>query len=142
EAAEAMAEAAVLADYDFGKYHSLDAEERAGKRVDEFLLVAPEGGSTPEIEAAARRGQILGESTNLARDLTTAPGNELTPTAMAEAAKRVCDELGMRCTMLDREAMREHKMGALLAVAQGSQEPPAFIVMEWEPEGATGDPLV
>ncbi|MDE2994116.1 MAG: leucyl aminopeptidase, partial [Chloroflexota bacterium] len=90
-----------------------------------------------------RQGETIANAVCWARDLVNRPGNDLPPRALAEAATTMAGEAGLRCTVLDRDAIEAEGMGALLGVARGSREPPAFIVVEHEPEGtAEQAPLV
>ena len=87
-------------------------------------------------------GIIVGESQNFARALVNEPGNRLTPTILGERAAAMCRALGIRCDVHSTEKMRELEMGAFLSVTQGSEEPPALIVMTYEPEGAPAGPVL
>jgi leucyl aminopeptidase len=85
---------------------------------------------------------VYARSANLARELATRPGNELTPSYLAGVAEDMAKKHGMKATVLDRDQMRKEGMGALLAVAQGSDEEPRFIALEYM-KGAKGQaPLV
>jgi leucyl aminopeptidase len=90
------------------------------------------------VEKAFERGRIIGEALNLSRDIAVEPPNILTPTAMAERARAMVRGTGLAFEVLDRDRMQQLGMGALLGVAQGSAEPPAFIVMQYKPESPTG----
>jgi leucyl aminopeptidase len=57
--------------------------------------------------------------------------------ALVERARQIADS-GLQCEVLERERMQELGMGALLGVAQGSAEPPALIVLRYQPEKAGG----
>ncbi|CAI8045613.1 Probable cytosol aminopeptidase [Geodia barretti] len=59
----------------------------------------------------------------------------MTPTRMADAARGVAEATGLEFDVIEREGMVEHGMGALLGVAQGSEEPPKLIVLKYH-----GDP--
>ena len=84
--------------------------------------------------AAAAAGLTLGEAIaaghGLARNLQMQPGNVCTPSYLAAQAKRLADAYGFTLTVLDRAALKKEGMGALLAVAQGSEEEPRFIILE------------
>jgi len=90
------------------------------------------------VEKAFERGRIIGEALNLSRDIAVEPPNILTPTAMAERARAMVQGTGLSFEVLDRDRMQQLGMGALLGVAQGSAEPPAFIVMQYKPENPSG----
>lgn len=89
--------------------------------------------------AAVRKGVEVGNAIAAAiehcRDLANAPGNAMTPTMLANAAKKLARAKGLKCTVLERKDMEALKMGALLGVAQGSVEPPKLITMEYTPKG-------
>ena len=84
---------------------------------------------------AIRRGSALAEATNFARDLVNEPPNVLTPTELANRASTMAQQYGLECEILDRPQMQELGMGGLLGVAQGSAEPPKFIILRYR--GAT-----
>ncbi|MGH7644844.1 MAG: leucyl aminopeptidase [Gemmatimonadales bacterium] len=88
-----------------------------------------------DAEAGRRVGEAVAAGHSLARYLQMQPGNVCTPSYLAEQAKRLADAHGFRLTVLDREAMRNEGMGALLAVAQGSQQEPRFIVLDYRGAG-------
>ena len=60
----------------------------------------------------------------------------MTPTILAERAKKMAQEVGLKFEVLRRRQDQELKMGAFWGVAQGSDEPPALIIMRYEPAGA------
>jgi leucyl aminopeptidase len=72
----------------------------------------------------------------VARDLQNLPGNFLPPQVLAEAARRLARQTGLRCAVLDEKKMRAAGMDVLLGVAQGSNEPPRFIILEYKPKKA------
>jgi leucyl aminopeptidase len=153
EAAQALAEGSLLGLYRFDQWKgtaSSDArsdagdegEENARRRLQRLTVVELDEARLPEIEEGLRRGRILAESTSFARDLVTRPGNDLTPRTLAAAAEEMAGGAGLRCEVLGPEEIAELKMGALLGVAQGSEEPARFIIVEHRPEGAEGPPVV
>jgi leucyl aminopeptidase len=128
-AAQATVEGSLLALYRFDRLKQ-PKDDADRLRVESITVLEADAGRLPAVEAGARAGQITAEATMLARDLQNWPGNYATPTFLADTARRVAEETGMQCTVLEREDMKELGMGALLGVAQGSQEPPKFIVLE------------
>ena len=127
----AALEGAILGDYEPDRYKTGDDK----KAADSFAVVAQ---PAPGLEAAARRGQILGEAQNFTRSLVNEPANRLTPAKMAEAARRMASEFHLECEVLETAQMQALGMGALLGVAQGSAEPPALIVVRYRPETPGG----
>lgn len=81
-------------------------------------------------EAALREGLIRGRAKNLARELVNEPSNLLDPVKLAERAEQMAAEVGLTYRCLDQAAMEAEEMGALLAVTQGSEFPPRFIILE------------
>jgi leucyl aminopeptidase len=128
EYAAAAVEGAVLGDFEPDRYKTDDDK----KSVESFALVP--AGEGEGIDEAANRGRIVAEAQNFARELANEPANLLTPAKMADAARRMASDYSLACEVLEQEKMRELGMGALLGVAQGSAEPPALIVIRYQPE--------
>jgi leucyl aminopeptidase len=87
-----------------------------------------------------RTGAAIGAGQTLARGIQVLPGNVCTPTYVGRAAEDLAARHGHTVTVLDKAAIVREKMGALLAVAQGSVEEPRFIVLEYS--GGEGAPVV
>lgn len=97
--------------------------------------------------AAAEQGAAIGKAIArgviLARELTDLPPNICTPAYMAQVANETAEAVGLKIKVLEREQMQDLGMGALLAVAQGSDAPPRFIILEHGAEhSSTLDTLV
>src|SRR5881396_1385547 len=88
-----------------------------------------------DVGAGQRIGDAVAAGHALARYLQIQPGNVCTPSYLADRAKQLADAYGFTVTVLDRAAMRQEGMGALLAVAQGSAQEPRFIVLEYTAAG-------
>ena len=88
---------------------------------------------------AVERGRIIAEAQNFSRELKNEPANRLTPLVLAEQAEKMAAEYGLECEVLDEARMRQLGMGSLLGVAQGSDNPPALIVLRYVPENAASD---
>lgn len=128
--AEAAVEGAILGDFEPDRLKGGDKKQLAS------IVVV--GGDAQAVE----RGRILAEAQNFTRSLANEPANLLTPMKMAEAARAMCSEFGLECEVLETATMRQLGMGALLGVAQGSAEPPALIVIRYQPASAkSGDHL-
>ena len=94
------------------------------------------------IAAELKTATALADGMDLARDLGNLPGNVCTPAYLADTAKKLGREFGMKVEVLERKQMEALKMGALLAVAQGSALPPKFIVVRYEGAGPKQAPVV
>jgi leucyl aminopeptidase len=90
------------------------------------------------VAAAIERGVAIGEATNAARRMANEPANRMTPTLLAETAKDLAKEAGVRIEVLDADRCRALGMGSFLSVAQGSHEAPRFIVMRHRGRGGSG----
>jgi leucyl aminopeptidase len=127
ELAHVISEASVLSAYSFDNYKTNKKEET---KLEMVALVVAETGE--ELEQALQSGQAYGEGTCVARNLVNTPGNLLTPTILAQKAVDIAQRHGMEHSILDRAEMEKLGMGALLAVAQGSEEPPKMIVIKYQ----------
>ncbi len=126
-AAQALAEGALMGLYRFDKYKSSDE----GRELETLRIVEFDASKAPAIQAGADTGICLANAVNLCRDMVNEPANHMTPTRLAEAALEVALSGGMEIEVLDKPAIEELGMGALLGVAQGSDEPPKLIVMRY-----------
>lgn len=131
--ARALAEGAEIAEPDWDTYRS----DRKDLSVEELVVVSREEEPLirTEMEAGFQHGLILARAQNFARHLVNEPGNVLTPTELGARAKEMCQEKGLQCEVFSTDKLTELGMGAFAAVAQGSSEPPALIVMTYTPEG-------
>jgi leucyl aminopeptidase len=136
EAVQAIVEGAHVGNFEPDYYRS----DRKDQKIDELTVVA--SGDKGALEKAAAAAQIIGESQNFTRDLVNEPSNRMTPTILADRAKKMCAEVGLKCEVYGADKIKEMKMGAFWSVAQGSDEPPALIVMKYEPAGAPEKPVL
>ncbi|MDR2711294.1 MAG: leucyl aminopeptidase [Burkholderiales bacterium] len=95
-------------------------------------------------ETMLARGMAVSEGIELARDLGNLPGNFCTPAYLADTARKLATmyPTEVKAQVLERNEIEELKMGAFLSVAQGSEAPPHFIVMEYKRAGVKRKPLV
>ena len=133
----AAVEGAFVGDFDPDTYRS----DRKDLSVQSFTVAAANADKT-DLEAAFKEGVIVGESQNFARTLVNEPGNKLTPTEFGKRAAAMAKEVGLHCEVYSTEKLHELKMGAFWSVSQGSEEPPALIVMRYEPAGVTDGPVL
>ena len=129
--ARAIAEGAIVADFDIDFYRA----DRKDLSI-QSLTVLSASPLTPAIQTAFHEGVILAESQNFARTLINEPGNILTPTELGKRTSAMAAEFGLSCEVHSMDKLRELGMGAFIAVTQGSPEPPALIVLRYEPETA------
>jgi leucyl aminopeptidase len=146
EIVEALVEGTILAGYRFEMHKSKPAGDEEPKHLEQLLIAVPaEALAGEEAEMAVARATTVAEAVNAARDLQNRPGNDLTPAALASYALALGEEIeALQVDVQGREGIEGLGMGAFAAVAQGSEEEPALIVLKYEGLGAkgVGGPLI
>jgi leucyl aminopeptidase len=137
-ATRALVEGAYIGDFDPDTYRS----DRKDQSIEQLTIVAGSGVKEAVLEAGLREGVILGEAQNFARTLVNEPSNVMTPTVLGQRAADMCAQYGLSCEVYGADKIKELKMGAFWGVTKGSQEPPALIVMSYEPKGAPATPVL
>ncbi|RKX29701.1 MAG: hypothetical protein DRP47_01000, partial [Candidatus Zixiibacteriota bacterium] len=117
-----------------------DAED--DNRLEAITFVIDNKRLLKRLEKATARGSVIAEGQNMVRGLANTPANHLTPKMLAALAKKLAKKYDIKCSILDSKAITREKMGALLAVAQGSKEPPRFIVLEYSGGNPGQKPVV
>jgi leucyl aminopeptidase len=133
---KSVVEGALVGGFDPDVYKS----DRKEQKIDEITVVTD--ADKKVAQAAVHEGRVLGESQNFTRVLVNEPSNRMTPTRMGEMAKQMSEDVGLRCEVYGPDKIKALKMGAFWSVAQGSDEPPALIVMTYEPQGAPEKPVL
>ncbi|MFC1920274.1 leucyl aminopeptidase [Chloroflexota bacterium] len=129
DAAQAITEGAMLGTYDFRRHITKAAEYG---EIRQLSIVTDDANIISNLEQGVNKGRILAEATIIARDMVNEPSNFMTPSDMAKAATKLAETYGLEVSVLEKERMQELGMGALLGVAQGSQQPPKFIVLNYK----------
>ena len=129
--ARSITEGAILTDYRFHKY------KQDGKEPEiDFYLTQVKGKAAQDAKRGIRTGTIEAEAQTLARDLANEPPSHLTPKQLAKEARAVARKHGLGISVLGPVEIRRAGLGALLAVAKGSDEPPQLIKLTYRPRGA------
>jgi len=136
QAIKAVVEGAFVGNFEPDTYKS----DRKDQKIDELTVVA--SGDNSKLQAALDEARIIGESQNFTRELVNEPSNRMTPTMLAEHAKKMAQDVGLKCEVYGADKIKELKMGAFWSVAQGSDEPPALIILKYEPAGAPEKPVL
>lgn len=126
--AESTVRGVVEGDYDPGTLYRTNLEEPPAV-VDELILVFAKGTATASIAAASERGRIVGEGTNLGRDLANRSANDVTPDVLADEASALATKHGLAIEVLGPGDAERLGMGMFLAVGRGSDNPPRLIVL-------------
>ncbi|WP_050182979.1 leucyl aminopeptidase [Domibacillus robiginosus] len=132
EAAEALTEALFLARFEYTGYRTPGNEPEKQLSA---VVVYTEADPT-EIQAACEVGKTMADGTNTAIRLTATPPNMMTASDLALHAEQLAEQYGFELEVLEREDMEKIGMGAFLAVAQGSVEPPKMITLKYNPTDA------
>jgi leucyl aminopeptidase len=157
EVAAALVQGTMLADYSFLSHKSGASDAQTGRSTPEGTPHEGRQAGNPDGESKTKRLQglilrgdgdlatvvgkakIVSEAVNEARDLQNRPANDLTPTALAQHAQALGEQIEHLSVEVEgREGLVARSMGAFAAVAQGSEQEPALIVLRYEPPGASG----
>jgi leucyl aminopeptidase len=136
---QTVAEGLWLATYRFDRYRSQKEDRPEG--IAKAHLLLPDPALLPEAEAGLQAARCICRGVLLTRDLVNEPGNTKSPEFLADQAAAIAAETGMECNILDRQALEEEKLGAILGVAQGSVRDPRLIVLRYRGENAPEQPL-
>lgn len=106
----------------------------------EFLTEGLKDADDAELKTALKQGKAIGKGMKLTRELGDLPGNICTPTYLGEQARQLAkDYKNIHAEILERKHLEALKMGSFLSVAAGSEQPPRFIVLRYEPKGTSAD---
>lgn len=122
--ADAVVEGIALADYRFDRF--------ATKRNEpiESIRVQVPAADVATAKRAGQRALLIAEAANAIRDIGNLPGNVLYPESLAARAVKLAGEAGLKVAVLDGRKLRARGFGGLLAVGQGSERGPRFIILE------------
>ncbi len=126
--AAAITEGALLGLYQFTPYKTVGRDDI--KEMRQLDIVVGEA-IFLQVRNEIKKAKVITDAVCFARDLISAPSNEMTPSMMAERARLVAKRKDVSCTVLDKGKMKALGMNALLGVASGSHEPPKFIILEY-----------
>lgn len=139
---EHIIEGVLLGSYRFDKYRTKvaddDEKEPASlKKINVYLSTQ---------QATTRKGinRAIFSSTATwdARDMANEPGNGWTPSQFGSYAKSLAKRYGLKCTILEKNQMKKLGMGGILAVNQGSDEPPKCVILDHNPPKAKDTILI
>jgi len=131
----AVCEGALLGAYAFDRYRSASAAD-AKAPVGEVLVLTGKARAGAG-KAGATRASVLAEAVHTTRDLVNTAPCDLYPAAFADAAAEAVAGLPIEITVLDEKKLAKGGFGGLLAVGQGSSQPPRLVRLDYAPDGAT-----
>lgn len=124
---ECLTEGLILGNYRFRKYQTVKDEEESCGLTNIFIFAE----RCPEVSHGLKRGKIAAVASCMARDMGNEPANFWTPSHFAAFAQRLADQYGFGIQILSRAEMVQEKLGGILGVSSGSDQPPTMIVMEY-----------
>jgi leucyl aminopeptidase len=137
DVARAVTEGIGLSNFDIGSLKT--RHEHAVTQISALSIVGLDGDKAAS--AAVKDAVVLADATNRIREWVNAPANAFTPTVFVEKVKEAVKGTGLDLKVLEVDDMRRLKMGALLAVARGSDEPAKMIVLRYT-GGRKGGPML
>ncbi|MBI3733204.1 MAG: leucyl aminopeptidase, partial [Chloroflexi bacterium] len=139
DAAQALAEGTLLGLYQYKEYKKADDN---GGEVGGVTIVEYDAAKLDDIQEGVRVGRAIAEGQMVARDLSNKPGNAATPAFLADTARQIGQEHDIQVTALSFAECKAMGMGMFSGVAQGSNEPSQFIVMDYNGGGPGADTVV
>jgi leucyl aminopeptidase len=127
-AAQAVAEGASLGAYRFVKYKG----NGDPSRLAQVLVVG--GGN--RLRGALARGATIARAVMWARDIVNEPSGAKSPAAFAAAARKLLRGAGVTVTILAGKELEAQRLGGVLGVGQGSDNPPRMVKLTYAPPGA------
>lgn len=134
ESAQIITEISQLAIYEFDKYKSKDKDSN-NSEITSLTICESSKSKDKEIQEGIWFGNLCAQAQKLARDLVTEPAQKATPTHLSNVARQIAKENKLKIKVLSKAECQKLGMGAFLAVAKGSDEPPKFIELKYTPNG-------
>jgi leucyl aminopeptidase len=135
DGAKAAVEGLALGAYRFDRYRTMDPDESSAPRLEQVQILLPvDKFSTASIKRAVEVGQKIADATNWARNLVDEPAGVLTPTRLADEARKAAEASSLKVWIGGRKQIQKLKMGMFLGVAQGSAEKPKLIRLSYVPK--------
>ena len=139
EIARAVVEGVSLGLYQYTSFKTVDRDNI--KAIRKFTILGENEKAYNIVRAAAKEAEIISCAVSFARDMVSAPGNEMTPTDMAHEASKIAKRRNVKLRVLDEKEMNKLGMSAFLGVAKGSEEPAKFIILEYRGANKSDPPV-
>lgn len=129
--------------YRFGaRYPKLKTKAQDAQLGMTHLVLASSSKTQKAYAQAMKEGLAIANGMDLTKDLGNLPPNICTPTYLAQTAKQLAKDFALKVEVLGRKEIEALKMGAFLAVTQGSVTPPQFIVIRHQGASSKEAPVV
>jgi leucyl aminopeptidase len=139
DAGEDLVRAAVTGTAEAGYVYVATKSKPEGREIERVTIGAPDAS---RVQAAFAAAKAAAAGIEFARELANLPPNHATPTRLGEEAKKMAKTHGLGCEVLGPKEIARIGMGAFMAVAQGSEQPARFIVLEHKGGAASEPPIV
>jgi len=123
----------------FYRFDQLKTQKKAAAPTLERVVLPLS--AKPPLSQALVEAQAIADGTDLAKTLGNLPPNICTPTYLADEAKKLARQFKLGVSILERADMQKLGMGALLAVTNGSHQPPKLIVLRYNGAAKSVKPL-
>ncbi|HEV7576978.1 MAG TPA: leucyl aminopeptidase [Caldimonas sp.] len=137
-----QAEAAVIAAADVSYLYTATKPSATPAWMPTEITLLCERSEAKAVEKGLRQGAAIAAGVTMAREFGNRPGNVCTPTWLGQQAKKLAKQFDLEVEVLDRKEIEKLGMGSFLAVAQGSSEPPRFIVARYDGAAKSRAPIV
>lgn len=132
---QALTEGFILGDYSFDKYLT----KKENHQVSKIYINVSKKADKKLLNQYLNIGKILAEAQNFTRDLVNEPANIINTIQFAKITEKLAKEYGFEIKIYDEEEIEKMGMGAYLAVAKGSENPPRFIHLTYRPKNPKGE---
>lgn len=123
-----VTEGALIGEYSFDKYKTKKDEDEI--KIEEFILVEQDSEKTAKLKTGVEKGEKIADAMAFARDLANEPAQYVTPSKLADVARKI---EGVKTKIYEKDDIERMEMGAFLAVSKGSTEFPKFIHIKYSP---------
>ncbi len=135
DAAQALVEGALLADYRYLVFKPSEAKRALKHGIMTLTIIEPDQKVVHQAERGIGLGDMHVRATVYARDLVNEPASRMTPTHLRDHAIKIAKHAdGITLKVYDKAACEKMGMGAYLSVARGSEEPPYFLHLVYKPQ--------
>jgi leucyl aminopeptidase len=132
-AAQVVVEGMSLATH---RYTDLKTVDKKAPKIATVSLV----GTGAATSSGVKRGQVIANATNMARDFANMPPAYLTATIFANKAVEIAGQTGLKVEVFNKDQLLAMGCGGIVGVNRGSVEPPRMVRLTYKPTGAKGKP--
>lgn len=135
-------QAVLIASETLYRFDEFKSKKTPSPSLKQLVLAVDDKSVLRAINEGIGEGNAIAKGMELTKNLGNRPSNFCTPAHLAEQASALAREFKFDAEILERKDMEKLGMGALLAVARGSHQPPKFIVLRYNGAGKKDKPIV